>query len=522
MPVTPTYPGVYIEEIPSGVRTITPVATSITAFIGSAPRGLANDPVRVQSFAEYTRKFGGLHVTSSMSYAVAQYFQNGGSDGLIVRVTGANAVPAKANVGGLPLEVASPGDWGNKIRVRIDQETRDKGDANPTRFNLFVYDTESRALEEYRNLSTDKDDPRSVTQILKDQSDLVRIEEGQSPSGRPGASGAVKPGTQWFDDANDGSAFTPAANGQNGAPITEADIKGLEGSKTGIFALEKTDLFNILCIPPVDRNGEIENETYAAALKYCKDRRAMLFLDSPSGWKSIDQAEKGMEQVINALGGELLIRNAAIFFPRLKMPDPLKENRIGEFVSCGAIAGICARTDVARGVWKAPAGIEAGISGVREFTVKMTDPENGRLNPLGLNCLRNFRAYGNVVWGSRTLAGSDALGSEWKYLPVRRFALFMEESLYRGTQWAVFEPNDEPLWGQIRLNIGAFMHDLFRQGAFQGRTTTDAYFVKCDSETTTQSDINRGIVNIEVGFAPLKPAEFVIIKFQQMAGKIET
>jgi phage tail sheath protein FI len=159
---------------------------------------------------------------------------------------------------------------------------------------------------------------------------------------------------------------------------------------------------------------------------------------------------------------------------------------------------------------------------VREFSVKMTDPENGRLNPLGLNCLRNFRAYGNVVWGARTLAGSDALGSDWKYLPVRRFALFMEESLYRGTQWAVFEPNDEPLWGQIRLNIGAFMHDLFRKGAFQGKTSTEAYFVKCDNETTTQSDINRGIVNIEVGFAPLKLAEFVIIKFQQMTGKIET
>ncbi|MBC8116598.1 MAG: phage tail sheath family protein, partial [Candidatus Saccharimonas sp.] len=308
MPVTPTYPGVYIEEIPSGVRTITPVATSITAFIGSAPRGLANDPVRVQSFAEYTRKFGGLHVASSMSYAVAQYFQNGGSDGLIVRVTGANAIPAKVNVGGLPLEVASPGVWGNKIRVRIDQETRDNNIPNPppSRFNLFVYDTESRALEEYRNLSTDKDDPRSVTQILKDQSDLVRIEAGQSPSGRPGASGAIKPGTQWFDDVNDGSAFTPAANGQDGAPITEADIKGLEASKSGIFALEKTDLFNILCIPPIDRSGEIENETYATALKYCKDRRAMLFLDSPSGWKSIDQAEKGMPDVIKALGGELL------------------------------------------------------------------------------------------------------------------------------------------------------------------------------------------------------------------------
>jgi hypothetical protein len=204
------------------------------------------------------------------------------------------------------------------------------------------------------------------------------------------------------------------------------------------------------------------------------------------------------------------------------MADPLKENRTEEFVPCGAIAGIFARTDTQRGVWKAPAGIDASLAGVREFSYKMNDGENGRLNPQGLNCLRVFPVYGQIVWGARTLAGSDQLGSEWKYVPVRRFALFLEESLYRGTKWVVFEPNDEPLWAQIRLNIGVFMRDLFRQGAFQGKSPAEAYFVKCDKETTTQSDINRGIVNIIVGFAPLKPAEFVIIKFQQMAGQLAT
>ena len=146
--------------------------------------------------------------------------------------------------------------------------------------------------------------------------------------------------------------------------------------------------------------------------------------------------------------------------------------------------------------------------------------ENGRLNPLGLNCLRSFAVTGNVVWGSRTLDGADVLASEWKYIPVRRLALYIEESLYRGSQWVVFEPNDEPLWSQIRLNVGAFMQDLFRQGAFQGQSPREAYFVKCDKDTTTQSDINKGIVNILVGFAPLKPAEFVVIKIQQMAGQI--
>jgi len=144
------------------------------------------------------------------------------------------------------------------------------------------------------------------------------------------------------------------------------------------------------------------------------------------------------------------------------------------------------------------------------------------LNPLGVDCLRSFPIFGNISWGARTLDGADQIASEWKYIPVRRFALFLEESLYRGTKWVVFEPNDEPLWAQIRLNLGAFMQGLFRQGAFQGQTPREAYFVKCDRETTTQADINLGIVNILVGFAPLKPAEFVIIKIQQMAGQIPT
>jgi phage tail sheath protein FI len=186
------------------------------------------------------------------------------------------------------------------------------------------------------------------------------------------------------------------------------------------------------------------------------------------------------------------------------------------------VAGIFARTDTQRGVWKAPAGLDATLAGVLDLSVRLDDPDNGELNPLGINCLRSLPAAGKVVWGARTREGDDRRTSEWKYIPVRRLALFLEESLYRGTQWVVFEPNDEPLWSQIRLNVGAFMHNLFRQGAFQGSSPRDAYLVKCDKETTTQNDIDLGIVNIVVGFAPLKPAEFVILKIQQLAGQIET
>jgi phage tail sheath protein FI len=170
-------------------------------------------------------------------------------------------------------------------------------------------------------------------------------------------------------------------------------------------------------------------------------------------------------------------------------------------------------------VWKAPAGIDASITGAAGLRTSLTDLENGTLNIQAIDCLRTFAVYGTVVWGARTLRGNNQVGSEWKYIPVRRLALYIEESLFRGTKWVVFEPNDEPLWAQIRLNVGAFMQGLFRQGALQGRSPREAYFVKCDAETTTQTDRNLGIVNILVGFAPLKPAEFVVIRIQQMAGE---
>jgi uncharacterized protein len=252
-------------------------------------------------------------------------------------------------------------------------------------------------------------------------------------------------------------------------------------------------------------------------------RRAILIVDAPSAWSAnkntaANTAKNGLAAL--DLSGDAS-RNAALYFPRVLQSDPLRNGQIDTFVPCGIIAGVMARTDTNRGVWKAPAGLDASVNGIQGLDVNLNDAENGMLNPLGINCLRAFPVNGRVVWGARTLRGADQLADEWKYIPVRRTALFIEESLYRGTQWVVFEPNDEPLWAQIRLNLGAFMHNLFRQGAFQGNTPRDAYFVKCDKETTTQNDINLGIVNIVVGFAPLKPAEFVVIKLQQMAGQIE-
>jgi hypothetical protein len=246
----------------------------------------------------------------------------------------------------------------------------------------------------------------------------------------------------------------------------------------------------------------------------------MYIVDPLMAWKQASDVT-GAGGLDSAGWGLVRAKNATLYFPYLRQPDALQENRLADFAPCGAVAGIIARTDGQRGVWKAPAGIEATLNGVVDLTVNLTDGENGQLNPLAVNCLRTFPVIGRTVWGARTLKGADQLADEWKYLPVRRMALFLEESLFRGTQWVVFEPNDEPLWAQIRLNLGAFMQNLFRQGAFQGRSPREAYSVRCDKETTTQNDIDLGVVNIVVGFAPLKPAEFVVIKLQQIAGQIQ-
>jgi len=649
VPTTPTYPGVYIEEIPSGVRTITGVATSITAFIGRARRGPTNDPVTINSFGDFERTFGGLQEEYLTSYAVRDFFLNGGGQALIVRLVNPNlatdgerdnvlaaartvrdaatgaadlnaaktdadaankaiqqdqnktpaektaaqkvfdAVGAATTLDGakreareaffeagagkavlrlptstageaLVLEASNEGEWGNGLRARVDYEGLDAiGDryeplTKDDLFNLTIRNVNTGATERFLSLAV-KDSPRRVDRVLENEPSMVRV-RGNPPAKRPRETDAV------MDEAIDNDNSIPAAEkakakqearkiepfsredtsrpaGQSrsvgvahddeagdGGHLDPNDITegaGLEDNKRGLFALDKADLFNLLCIPPDTRGGNTKETVYQKAMRYCVDQRAMLIVDSPFDWGEDPLFASRARDKLSALdlsGDEA--RNAALYFPRIRQADPLREGQIETFAPCGIIAGLMARTDVQRGVWKAPAGLDATLSGIQGLQVNLTDEENGALNPLGINCLRSFPVTGRVSWGARTLRGADLLASEWKYIPIRRLALYIEESLYRGTQWVVFEPNDEPLWAQIRLNVGAFMQNLFRQGAFQGKTPQEAYFVKSDKDTTTQNDINLGIVNIVVGFAPLKPAEFVIIKIQQMAGQIET
>jgi phage tail sheath protein FI len=531
MPVALTYPGVYVEEIPSGVRTITGVATSMTAFVGRARRGPVDDdersPVRVFSFADYERVFGGLWADSPMSFAVHHYFLNGGSDALIVRVhksagTGTASV-ALSGGGNATFTAADPGGWASRLRLRIDT-TIDPlvAAANPpnTLFNLRVKDLGTGVTETFLNVSITAGQPRFVGDVLKQTSKLLRG-PATTLSGLPTPNAAAPPTVpDPFDHASATSVSTGAGDG-SAVDGTQISAAGLRATKQGIYALEKADLFNILCVPPFSPTKDVDKTTWDAAAAYAKERRAIVLVDPPfntSGWNEASDVTAANAITNVASRSE----NAALYFPRIRAANPLRENRPEPFAPCGAVAGIMARTDAARGVWKSPAGIDATISGALALDVALTDPENGTINPLGVNCLRTFPDTGPTVWGARTLRGADSLASEWKYVAVRRMALYLEESLYRGTKWVVFEPNDEPLWAQIRLNVGAFMQGLFRQGAFQGSTPRDAYFVRCDRTTTTQADIDLGIVNILVGFAPLKPAEFVVIRLQQIAGDIPT
>jgi phage tail sheath protein FI len=743
MPPTLTYPGVYIQELQNPVHSITGVATSIAAFVGYTKSGIDNRAQEIFSFADFERLYGGLASNSELSYAVQQFFQNGGTQGHVVRTPGTSAGAEAANVqfDALTFSALSSGAGANgNLLVDIDYIGLTPGGSggDAKTFNLTINDLAGGTREFFPSVTLDNTKSNFVRNIVNDPdngSQLVNITAvGSLPAqvDQTGVTGtAITPfsvavalcGTLVSGNvavtngsaavAGTGTAFTNAMAGQSvvvagdstntlyriqsvadathltlaqpyagataastsltvvgtqasadfglvistsrpstvpaglpatvkiaqgssipqslagiaaqlqqainsilavqmpgasvvvgvtslpgssggqalrinallpgnpdavlsiGAPAsgtTDArtalglasppynvahyalgtgnggsgwgaqigsaagvdgglpatgDLIGDPAAFTGIYALQKVDLFNLLSIPDATRANPADpsaldtsvspNAIYAAAIALCDSRRAFLLIDPPPNVATVAAAVDWKSSQL-----PIIDANGAAFFPRLRLADPLNKYQLRTFAPSGVVAGVYAATDASRGVWKAPAGIQATLSAVQGMVYKLSDAENGVLNPLGLNCFRTFPVYGPVLWGARTLVGADAMTNQWKYVPVRRLALFMEESLHRGTKWVVFEPNDEPLWAAIRLNVGSFMQGLFLQGAFQGKTPAEAYFVKCDDETTTPADIDLGIVNILVGFAPLKPAEFVVIKIQQITAPAQS
>jgi hypothetical protein len=428
----------------------------------------------------------------------------------VATVSSTGLATAIASGGSLTLFAANPGAWGNSLRVGVLPQTSDL-----TRFGILVQQItltgQLQTLESFVNLSTTSTDPRYAVTVIDNDSNYVSFIN--PATGNPVVPAAAPSPTP-------PSSPIPLNGGADGAVLVPASDQNFEIALTfnataGVFLLDRVDIFNLLCIP-----GETDAPTISTLQQYCASQRAFYIVDAPQLATVANLTQTGPAGSTPGPITGTYANNSAYYFPWVQAPDPLVGNRISLYPPCGFVAGIYAATDANRGVWKAPAGIQASLTGVTGLQYNLTDLENGDLNIQAINCLRQFKTYGDVVWGARTLQGNDQTGSEWKYIPIRRLALYIESSLYEGTQWVVFEPNDVPLWGQIRLNVGAFMQGLFLQGAFQGTSPQQAYFVKCDADNNPQASIDLGVVNILVGFAPLYPAEFVVIQIQQIAGQV--
>ena len=641
---TLTYPGVYVQEISSGVRPIAVASTSTAAFVGLAQKG-PSQPTRVTNWTEFQRSFGMFISDGYMAHSVFQFFNNGGQQCYIVRVTRSDAVTADVTVqnrasvpvNGLTFSAKNQGAWGNYLYLQIEDGKADSGN----RFKISVRQQtdpgvippnfkDITPLEVFDNLSMDPADPNHVVEILQQNSTLINAQvlaantsvqrgnqrggfgpvlplgtnnsfqinldsdgfqvitlpaaatastvltdiataittavaaltpkkastptttftaftctvetvAGQSrfllQSGSAAVTSSVRVQAASANDASvllklgaanggvsqDGRSVQRPANadvvqiGDNAlaAPVTAVTL-GTDGtaaiSETAFSnafpLLDNVTDFSLLAVP-----GESTAAMADLGMGYCSNRT----LQDVFYIGEVASTDITADEAI-AFRNRLTTANSygAIYFPWVQALDPTGASQQPILLPpSGYIAGLYARIDGSRGVWKAPAGTEASLNGVVGLAAVLSDTQHGNLNPININVIRRFATAGVVSFGARTIT-SDA---EWTYVPVRRTAILLRVSIYYGIQWAVFEPNDEPLWSELRLNIGAFMMTLFRQGAFQGSKASDAFFVKCDSETTTQADIDSGVVNILVGFAPLKPAEFVVVKISQKAGQ---
>ncbi|NJK73151.1 MAG: phage tail sheath family protein [Microcoleus sp. SU_5_6] len=505
MPVNLSYPGIYIEELPSNARTITAAPTSITVFVGythpfkTKPTNFKK-AVQIFNFTDYENEFGGLYrsglVRADVADAVNQFFLNGGSVAYVVGLPLAITPPTQ-NIGGINF---TPRELTDTILMKVS--ISNVKSAGNTADIVITYGSRS---ETYRGVSINANSENYVEKRIgtvdKPISSLVTV------SAPPGGYTVVTKSDVTLSPPSGSTTF----NSSDFLDVFDADSD-----------LDKVPIFNLLVIPGVADNG-----IWSAALAFCERKQAFVILDSPA--QAIATPDNITPPESSRWIGSVMdtkvpkSQNGAIYFPYLKSNDPLTGNPM-ELPPSGFVAGIYARTDLNRGVWKAPAGLETTIlnaTGVVE-SGRMTDARQGTLNLKGINCLRSFPGIGTVVYGARTLIAGNTALAQWKYVPVRRITLFIEQTLYRNLGWVVFEPNDEPLWAAIRLSIEGFMLSLFSQGAFQGSTPSQAFQVKCDKSTTTQTDIDNGIVNIIVAFAPLKPAEFVIIKIAQLAGQVQS
>ncbi|MPZ84782.1 MAG: phage tail sheath family protein [Actinophytocola sp.] len=497
-------PGVYMEEVSSGSRPIEAVGTAVAAFVGFAERGPLHEPVLVTNWTQFKQRFGDFVEGYYLAHAVYGYFQNGGGTAYVVRVGGgsdngsgnghvalpAAELPAAAGDGKPALTISARATGAGDITVEVTPAS----EASDDTFKLVVKQG-GQPVETFDNVTT-KRGPNNVATVVRQQSKLIVVEETKGKALSVPKAGEIALGTP---------APSPARVGAN-------DYVGNSSDRTGFGGLEAVDEVTMLCVPDLMaayQRGALSIEDVKAVqlamIAHCElmaDRVAIL--DTPPGLKA--QEVKDWRMDVTGYDSKY----AAMYWPWIKVADPVAGKQV--FVPpSGAMAGIWARNDASRGVHKAPAN--EVVRGAVTLEINITKGEHDVLNPIGVNCIRSFRGQGIRVWGARTLSSDP----EWRYLNVRRLFNYVEKSILQGTNWVVFEPNDPKLWDSVKRTATMFLRRVWRDGALFGRAPAQAFFVKCDEENNPPENRDAGILTVEIGIAPVKPAEFVVFRISQFA-----
>jgi phage tail sheath protein FI len=518
-------PGVYMEEFEIGARPIEGASTSTAGFLGETERGPTIPPRLITSLTQFMRVYGGYIENSHLAYAVDGFFANGGQRCYIGRIVHKNASSASLTIDNMTFEAVGKGSWGKRVGIRIENASTDpKNELKPEGKKIFKLivaywkpenlpgdfsepkdETEKDKkfkqimekvdlIEVFDELSEDKNSPdyytRKLSDPLKNISNLILI--NKDSTGRPAET--------------ENSFFALLQDGEDGeVDLTRDDIRGdpkaNPGEKQGLTAFNEIDDISIVYVPDIHFVKSGQDALLDDILIHCetlKDRFAII---------DIKENETNV-------GGLMISRPSkygALYYPWIKIYDPLTKKQTSKPPG-GYIAGIYARSDTERGVHKAPAN--ELVRGAVALEFQITKQEQGILNPRGINVIRSFPGRGILVWGARTCI-ADPL---WKYINVRRLFIFIEKSIERGTQWVVFEPNNEKLWARVRATITQFLTTVWKDGALMGTKPDEAFFVKCDRTTMTQDDIDNGRLICIIGIAPVKPAEFVIFRIAQWAG----
>ncbi len=527
-------PGVYVEELPSGSHPIEGVGTSIAAFVGFAEMGPINKPTLITNWSQYRDTFGGFvnqPFTYYLPHAVYGYFNNGGTICYVVNLS--PSLAPQASIAAIPngsdakaaLEVYAVRQGlsakTTDLAINVSYETGGTaspapaagGDAPaaggsgsvpataPTVSTPFKVEVSANGkVQETFTVTMDRENPLYVENVINGQSQYIWM--------APPAGAKLAPPAATTEAAPLVKPASPSLQ------IGTSDIQGDVKARSGIAGLEAIEGITIVCVPDIMSLYKQEQLTEDGIIglqvgikDHCENMQGRVaILDSPP---SLDP--QAMGEWRSKLGIDSSY--ATLYYPWIKVLDPFDPSgkHLLEIPPCGHMAGIWARTDSERGVHKAPAN--ETIRGAVNVVQDLTDGEQGTLNPIGVNCIRPFGAAGIRVWGARTLAEVD---KSWKYINVRRLFNYVESSIKLGTRWAVFEPNDQSLWGKLKRDINAFLSGPYRAGALFGETPDQAFFVKCDSETNPADQIDNGMVVVEIGICPVKPAEFVIFRVQQL------